>query len=75
MVSGIMESSVTLTNLCLICRVGLQYRFAIIFDDGESDLKIEENFLLRLRVWRSVQGGGEFKYLSRECAILSIYHL
>ena len=57
MVSGIMESSVTLTNLSLICRVGLQYRFAIIFDDGESDLKIEENFLLRLRVWRSVQGG------------------
>ena len=42
--------------IILFCRVGFQYRFAIIYDDGESDLEIEDHFLKRLRAWRNKKG-------------------
>ena len=33
--------------------LGLQYRFEIILDDGESVLKVSDHFLKRLMAWRS----------------------
>lgn len=42
--------------LLIIFRVGFRYRFALINDDGESALQVEEYFLQRLRVWRNKKG-------------------
>ena len=42
--------------LFLLCRLGFQYRFAIIHDNGYSELEIEEYFLTRLRWWREHRG-------------------
>lgn len=42
-------------------RLGFQFRFAIIHDNGYSELEIEEYFLTRLRWWREHRGSSEGK--------------
>lgn len=36
--------------------LGMQYRFDVIFDDGEHELQIGEYFLERMRQWRRIRG-------------------
>eukprot|EP00794_Sanderia_malayensis_P004602 gene4602-5207_t len=36
--------------------VGFQYRFDVIFDDGENDFELDEHFLNRMRAWRTING-------------------
>ncbi|EDO35176.1 predicted protein, partial [Nematostella vectensis] len=37
-------------------RLGFQYRFCVIHDNGAGELEIEEYFLKRLRLWRKQRG-------------------
>lgn len=53
---GAPRNQFTVADVNLSARVGFQYRFAIILDDGESGLEIEEHFLHRLRSWRNSKG-------------------
>ena len=48
---------VPLTQLiCFLFSLGLQYRFDVIHDDGDSELEIGEHFLARMRRWKIMRG-------------------
>lgn len=47
-------------------RLGFQFRFAIIHDNGVNELEIEDYFLKRLRLWREQRGQTKPKSKSSE---------
>ena len=60
--------------LLIIFRVGFRYRFALINDDGESALQVEEYFLQRLRVWRNKKGKKN-KFSQLKIFVAFFFHL
>eukprot|EP00795_Rhopilema_esculentum_P007430 gene7430-13192_t len=37
-------------------KVGFQYRFDVIYDDGQSNFELDHHFLERMRAWRRLSG-------------------